>query len=701
MRRLLERLFREEDRINEKLEIDYWRQRYFSFLAIVLAVGGLLMSSAGAVVFISNDMIIGAVINLTAYFVIAPILLNRRLGSHVRYSSLVVLLYALGIYLLMIVGERSTWGILLIMAFVSAAFLLDVDDIKMYSSFNVLIMILITVFFELGYLDRLGIGHYDVDWYVNIIGVQFFGFVLVAVIYFMLKGMEEQSEAIIRSEENLMATLNAMSDGVIVTDLLGNVIRCNPYMYSFYHLRNELGSGVHINAMFDVTEDGDMHHITDLFEHMKTYTEQKLKLTIHGEEEQFFVACKLSPILDDKAGIVGYVCLIHDMTKHREEEVHLRQTQKMEAIGTMAGGVAHDFNNMLGGILGYAELSRELIDDKDSRLFRFNQEIINTSLKASELTKQLLAYARRKEMTREAIDLNDCVRSMARLMERTFEKQVEIEVRTGPQSMMVFGDASLLENAILNLGLNGKDAMPDGGKLTVSVGRIYLDDSYCRISNFDITAGTYIHLRVKDEGAGMSKEVLSRVFEPFFTTKEIGKGTGLGLAATYGTVVSHRGAITFKSALGAGTDVDVYLPVYSPEDNVSKENPQVAPKPMVHGGHLLVIDDEDVIRTMVKEILEMLGYEVDTAADGYEGAAMYERNKDRYRGVLLDMIMPKINGREVFGMIRRINPDAKVIMISGFIDENHVDELYELGLDAFVKKPFTIDGIVEALSALD
>lgn len=696
MRQLTRLFFYEKDIISEQNTIDFWRQRFFVLLNFTSLIGGLFMSGGGVIAFLSAGIVVGAIGNVLVYLVIAFTLTYKKNSFKVRKVLMSLVYYVLGIRLLLVVGSLSAWNLIILVAFISAGFLFSLDELKLYGCFNLIVFAVLSFLMELGYLDAFPMSNYGISWYVNIVSLQMIGSIVVIAVYYMMSGIAKQTEERLASERNLLATLNALEDGIIVLNQEGYINRANPYFYDHYNILEEEVLNKHINnVIFKV--DAEEEH--DFFAHLHANPECEMDVKLKGCLSKFFIQCSLAGITEFDGEVVGYVCIIHDMTEHKEEELKLRQTQKMEAIGTMAGGVAHDFNNMLGGILGYAELSREMIEPSQKKLIKYNDEIIKTSLKASELTKQLLAYARRKEMKREPIDMNQSVMNVVNMMERTFEKRVEIEVHSGVQLLKVFGDASLLENAVLNLGLNGRDAMISGGKLDISLGEVHLDDAYCKASNFKLTSGRYMHLRVKDNGEGMSQEVAERVFEPFFTTKEIGKGTGLGMAATYGTIVSHKGEITVKSVEHAGTEVDVYLPLYN-EEEPDKQAVEAKVTEITHGGRLLVIDDEEVIRSMMKEILEMLGYEVDVASDGFSGIEIYERNRDAYRGVLVDMIMPKISGREVYTMIKAVNPEAKVLMISGFTDENHVDELYALGLDAFVKKPFTIESIVEALSVL-
>jgi len=392
-----------------------------------------------------------------------------------------------------------------------------------------------------------------------------------------------------------------------------------------------------------------------------------------------------------------YVNIFKDVTeKRRKEEEHkilterLHQSQKMEAIGQLAGGVAHDFNNALGGIIGAAELLKDEDVTGEDRKECLNL-ILMASDRAADLTKKLLTFSRKGTKTLSKVDCMKIVNDTAEILKHTIDKSIIIAVENRATHTAVLGDDSLLQNAIMNMGINSSHAMSNGGELTFTLVNVDLDEEYCEFSPFDITPGEYIEIAIRDCGIGMSPEVLARIFEPFFTTKELGKGTGLGMAAVYGTVQEHNGAIIVNSEVGVGTVFRMYLPVT--EETVRQE---IKSRPIATGaGTILVIDDEELIRVITSAMLRSMGYRVILATNGEEGVQTFYETKNEVDLIILDMIMPIMGGREALSKIREIDPTIPVIIASGFAKEEDLAELKHQGVNGFLDKPFRKAALAE------
>jgi CheY-like chemotaxis protein len=313
--------------------------------------------------------------------------------------------------------------------------------------------------------------------------------------------------------------------------------------------------------------------------------------------------------------------------------------------------------------------------------------IMESAERASGLTRKLLAFARKQPSASSAIDVHHTLNNTVELLKSTIDKRIEVDVNLKAKVSMVVGDPSQLQSAFLNLCINASQAMPEGGKLFIVSSEVSLSEKYCMASNFDLTPGEYIQIEIRDTGKGIKPDNLSRIFEPFFTTKAQGKGTGLGLAAVLGTVEQHAGAITVYSEVGIGTSFHVILPL-SPDIKVTHFTP--TPKKLKGTGTVLIIDDEAVMRVTASSILESLGYSVIVAEDGREGLEIFsERYKD-IDVVLLDMIMPEMNGRDCFIKMKETDPDVRVILSSGFSREQDVKDMRENGLLGFIHKPYRI-----------
>jgi two-component system cell cycle sensor histidine kinase/response regulator CckA len=374
----------------------------------------------------------------------------------------------------------------------------------------------------------------------------------------------------------------------------------------------------------------------------------------------------------------------------------LHQSQKMDAIGQLSGGIAHDFNNMLAAISGYAELIKLRFASDNETLEKYASGIYNAAQNAAELTSKLLTFARKGMLETLPVDLNILIKNVTNIFIHTEDKRIVFEVKSEAYNSMVMGDAAQLQNSLLNLVLNARDAMQEGGIVTISTQSIYLDDSFINDHSCGVEQGEYILMCVQDTGMGIDRATLSRVFEPFFTTKEQGKGTGLGLSMVFGTVKAHGGHVEIVSTVGVGTKVLVYLPVThmsSPESDVDT----VITK---GSGFVLMIDDERAVRDVTTEMICDLGYQIKTCADGIEGIAYYKEHLQKISFVILDLMMPKMSGSDCLRELKRINPSVKVIIASGYAGKDDVRSLVESGTSTFLQKPFTRKKLSDAAALI-
>ena len=383
-----------------------------------------------------------------------------------------------------------------------------------------------------------------------------------------------------------------------------------------------------------------------------------------------------------------------DISEQVKLEEQLRQSQKMEIVGQLAGGVAHDFNNMLAGIRGTAEvLDLEL--PAGSPLHELVALILDGATRAAGLTRQLLTFSRTQSTELRRLDIHLPVGAALDLMARTVDRRIEIRREFNARRSVVLGDSTLLQNVMLNLALNARDAMPDGGVLTVSTHDVELDDEFIRRQRFDGAPGRYVQVDVSDTGTGIASEVKERIFEPFFTTKAVGKGTGLGLSVAYATVTELRGSITVYSEVGRGTTFKLLIP--GAVGGAERNRP--TPAPALHGsGCVLLVDDEAIIRNMGSRLLASLGYEAITAADGEEGVALFRENRHRIMAVMLDLVMPKMDGRAAFHAIRAIDETVPVVLCSGFSTEATLVELQSHPRVQMLPKPYGRTELGEVLA---
>ena len=393
----------------------------------------------------------------------------------------------------------------------------------------------------------------------------------------------------------------------------------------------------------------------------------------------------VSPVRNQDGVIVNFVAVKRDVTQEVELERQLQHASKMEAVGTLAGGIAHDFNNILQVILGYGELLT--LDENNGRGPRPEVEgVITAARRGAELVQQLLTFSRKLDSSLRPVNLNREVEQAVKLLHRTIPKMIEIRLELADDLQGVNADPAQIGQVLMNLAVNARDAMPDGGKLVIETRNVFLDAEYCR-RNVGVKSGAHVRLRVSDTGMGMDREVLEHMFEPFYTTKGPGQGTGLGLAMVYGIVKSHGGHIACSSEIGLGTTFEVYLPMAEPPsgDLELKTAGEIA----LHGGEtILLVDDEEMIRDFGRKLLESRGYTVITAADGREAVEMYERLRDRISLVLLDLIMPRMGGKACLENLLKIDPDLRIIISSGYSQDVGRDDFTEAGARAFLRKPY-------------
>jgi two-component system, cell cycle sensor histidine kinase and response regulator CckA len=375
-----------------------------------------------------------------------------------------------------------------------------------------------------------------------------------------------------------------------------------------------------------------------------------------------------------------------DITDRRRLENQLRQSQKMDAVGRLAGGVAHDFNNLLTAILGYCNL---LLDDipRDSTMRGDLEEIRTAGERAAALTRQLLAFSRRQMLQPQTVDVNALIRQIEKMLQRLIGEDVELLTILAPDLAAVRVDPASLEQVLVNLAVNSRDAMPLGGSLTIETATVDLDSAY-EANHAAIAPGRYVMLAVSDTGHGMDAATAARVFEPFFTTKEQGKGVGLGLATVYGIVKQNGGYIWVYSEPGHGTTFKVYLPPIE----VAAEAPQIEStdeRGKKHGWEtVLLVEDEDAVRVLAREVLRRQGYVVLEARHGLDALRVAERHGESIHLMVTDVVMPHLSGRDLAERLMVLRPEMKVLFISGYTDHAVMHRELLPGSE-FLQKPFT------------
>ncbi len=403
---------------------------------------------------------------------------------------------------------------------------------------------------------------------------------------------------------------------------------------------------------------------------------------MNREGENRYLLVREIPLCKQGTGI-GYQIIGTDVTERRVLEHQLYQTQRLDSLGAVAGGVAHDFNNILGSILGYASLLKMKVEPEHS-FFTPLDRIERSATRAADLTGKLLAFARGGGSEKKPLNLNSIVKETIAILEGSFDKSIAIRTILDESLPAMEGDTGQLQQVLMNICVNARDAMPEGGELLIETSHDTLEEAFVKM-HVGTQAYRYVVLSVSDTGIGMDKQTQQRIFDPFFTTKPKGRGIGLGLSMVHGTVKSHGGIIQVYSEPGGGSTFRMYFPA---SDKAIQEIVPVQRESVNGKGRILVVDDEEFMRSLIKEALEGAGYEVTTAEDGEEAVAVYRTQTDSIDLVILDMIMPKMGGREAFRIMREINPDVRVLLSSGYSEQGAAREVIDQGVAGFLQKPY-------------
>jgi len=504
---------------------------------------------------------------------------------------------------------------------------------------------------------------------------------------------KRSAEAIQAASREWSASFDAMADGVSIHSVDGTIIMANQ---SLFQILGKSEDEVLGKDHCEVFHGGKL--VTDCPIIKSRDSGSKAFSEIFEPALDKWLAVSTSPVLDDSGRLTKIVHTVRDITEHRKLEEQLRQSQKMESIGTLAGGVAHDFNNILTAIVGYGNLTLMKMKEDDPLLSNV-QHMLEAADRASHLTKELLLFSRKQTSDKKPVSLNGVVVKVEKFLAKVIGEDIVFKTDLHEAPLTVLADEHQIEQVLMNLATNARDSMPHGGTLKVIVRHVSLDREFVTAHGYGKT-GSYALITVEDTGMGMDEATRQRIFEPFFTTKEIGKGTGLGLAVVYGIIKQHDGYINVYSEPGVGTAFKIYLPVIAEAPCEERPPEQQAPS----GGTetILLAEDDEMVRRLQMFVLKDSGYTVIEAVNGADAVSKYFENKDRIELLLLDLLMPLMNGKEAFDEIRKTRPGIRVIFSSGYAPDTISQKMsLEEGVHLVGKPLLPADLLRKVRSVLD
>jgi two-component system cell cycle sensor histidine kinase/response regulator CckA len=675
-----------------------WRERILfvtCFIGVVLGPVVLIPSLILCYVEGRWDVII---LDMFAYGMAVAILFGRRLPLTIRAWSLCLVLYLLGVGLLFMLGSVGAGYIWLFGSSVMVGALTGLRASFVALIMNFVALSAVALFIAFGRPEWIVDPTNAVErWLVMSLNFIILNMFVTLTTAMMLSGLQralstelEMSKSLRQSEERFRAAFRTSPDSIGISGLSdGRYVDINDGFTTMFGYERDAVIGLSMEDLKILDDPEDRQALIQELKTKGVVNNREVRLVAKGGIVKTGL---ISAGLFDYRGAPHVLSVIRDVTALKATERQLQQARKMEAIGILAGGVAHDFNNILQVINGYTQLlmlEKGETDPDHAKLGEIEKAVGH----AAQLVRQLLTFSRKAESKTVALDLNKEIISVRKILERTLPKMIDINLHLGRELALVTADPMQIEQVMLNLGTNAADAMPDGGTLVIETENVPLTDDYLD-THVGARTGEYVLLSVSDTGQGMDKDVVEHIFEPFFTTKEFGKGTGLGLASVYGIVKSYGGYISCYSEVGQGTTFKLYLPAAKRQAAPEEKN---ADGDLPRGGTetILLVDDEESIRTFAAAALRRFGYRVLTGASGEEALEVIDRTEGEIALIILDLGMPGMGGHKCLQEIRNNNAPAKVLITSGYSMNGHVKKSLEAGAAGYIGKPYRINVLLQ------
>lgn len=685
----------------------FWQERILLMICSLTVVFGVVALVPSLWLSMKEGFIGIAILDVFSYGAVVAVLIFRNLPLRLRSGVIVTVLYVLGVGLLFVLGPVGAGYIWLLGAAIFVSIFYDLKVVYRTLVLNGFVFLIITACLYFDVLEwPMVMENYLEKWLVimvNFLAVDAFVTITAAMMLRSLKShFGNEREMRLRLEES-EARLHAVFDSVDSIPIQGcdmdrRVIFWNRASERVYGYTADEVLGRPLEELL-IPEEKRQELIDDITEWQKNgvripagelvlrdknnepvhvYSDYVMITNRNGGKEMFFLDLDLSDL--------------KRLQREKEQiEAQYRQAQKMESVGRLAGGVAHDFNNKLSVIIGYTELCLDYLEEKHP-LFTSLQEIQEAALRSADLTRQLLGFARKQEVAPRVLDLNKMIAGMLKMLKRLMGENIDLSWQPGAGIWQVKMDASQLDQVLANLCANARDAIVDQGQVVIQTRNVILDELYCH-QHPGARTGDFVLLEFSDDGYGMNRETLENAFEPFFTTKEIGKGTGLGLAMIYGVVKQNNGFIDVKSEPGRGTTFKIYLPRYAAETTGPQEK-SPADQASPHGVEtILLVEDDFSLLNMVKKSLENLGYKVLTVPTPGDAVQLVKSDSHKIDLLMTDVIMPEMNGRELAREMKTILPRLKVLYMSGY-SANVISHhgVLDKGIH-FIQKPFSLQAL--------
>jgi PAS domain S-box-containing protein len=671
-----------------------WRERVLTTI-VLLAVGLGPLALIPSVALAAAEGRWGvAALDLAAYGVAVAVLAGRRWPLAWRAWAVCLLVYVLGLGLMLMLGFFGAGYLWLFAASVLAGGLLGMRAALWSLGLNLAAMAVVGVCLTAGLMPwAQGVANVMEKWGVMTVNFLLLNALVAITVALMLTGLrdalagEQEVSADLRQSEARFRALGQNAPDVVFTlEADGRFSYVNPALERVMGVAPAEVLGRHYTQVMAPGRAPAFDQALALV--LETgQTVQEVEGTLpHADGRRLHLSLSAAPNTDQEGRPAGVVGLLKDVTEQKRLLSQLQHSQKMEAVGTLAGGIAHDFNNILAAITGYAELALDEATAQGRPASEL-QEVLAAADRAKDLVQRILAFSHKMEPELRLVDLNQKVRQAARILSRTIPKMIEIELELAEDLALVRADAGQLEQVLLNLGANARDAMPEGGTLTISTANAELDAEFCRLHPGAVP-GWYVRLTVSDTGQGLDAQTREHIFEPFYTTKGPGRGTGLGLAIIFGTVKSHGGYILCQSQPGSGASFDIYLPAAAAGQDPAADGAPRPAAPPAGGATLLVVDDEPALRDIAARILERAGYQALKADSGEQALELLRQAPQAVDLVVLDLGLPGMGGPAALERLLEERGDLKVLIATGYARENELAAALAAGAAGRVAKPF-------------